>query len=102
MRTGKKELCPICNSKKYVYTHYREEWGLVEQYGYCDRCGYVMQQAYSPVETGFYPIRKRGYRDSRGVYHASNKKARIRMKRKFNIKYPNEQRNWLLSGANNH
>lgn len=90
------ERCPVCNSAKYAYTHYREEWGLVEQYGYCDRCGFTLQQAYSPVKTGFYPIRRRGYRDAKGVYHASNRRVRIRLKRKHNIKYSNEDREWLL------
>lgn len=98
MRKEKKELCPVCSSSKYVYTCYREEWGLVEQYGYCDRCGFVLQQQYSPVQTGFYPMRRRGYKDARGVYHNANRRARIRMKRKYDIKYIREPGNmWLIT-----
>ncbi len=49
-KKGKK--CPICGYKKYRYTRYTEmDWGTVEQHGYCERCGYTIEQAYSlPVD----------------------------------------------------
>lgn len=40
--------CPICENPNYNYISYGEYGvGTVEQYGYCDRCGYLIEQAYS-------------------------------------------------------
>ena len=50
------DVCPICKSKEWKYTHYTEEcWGIVEQHGYCNHCGYMIEQCYSD-EKFFYII----------------------------------------------
>ena len=78
--------CPICNSKTFEYVSYSEEyWGTVEQHGYCSRCGYRIEQAYSPVYVAFWDI-KRGFKDSLGNYHPKNVKRHKRIRRKLNIK----------------
>lgn len=61
--------CPICHSKTFEYVSYSEYgFGTVEQHGYCDRCGYTIEQAFSPVYDAFYDIRN-GYKDVFGRYH---------------------------------
>ena len=78
--------CPICHSKAFEYTSYSEYgWGTVEQHGYCDRCGYIVEQAYSPVYEAFYDIKK-GFKDCLGNYHPKNIKRHKRIRRKLNIK----------------
>ena len=78
--------CPICKSKSYDYISYSEYcWGIVEQHGYCDRCGYRVEQAYSPVYEAFYVV-KRGYKLPSGKYIASNKKKHRRLKRRAGVK----------------
>lgn len=91
-----KSKCPICGYKDYRYVSYSEEcWGIVEQHGYCERCGYIVEQAYSAVVEGFVLDRKRGYRNNyTGEYYPSNKRKRRRMRRKYHIKHtPND---WWL------
>ena len=69
--------CPICRSKTFNYVSYSEhEWGTIEQHGHCDRCGYVVEQAYSPVYDAFIDI-KRGYKDYNGNYHSKDVKRRM-------------------------
>lgn len=93
---GNKYKCPVCNYSKYKYIAYSEYGiGTVEQHGYCNRCGYIIEQAYSKPIDGFIPINKRGYKGYEGIYYENNKRKRKRMKRKCNIKYCNEDR-WLL------
>lgn len=78
--------CPICNSKTFEYISYSEYgWGTVEQHGNCSRCGYIVEQAYSPVYEAFYDI-KRGFKDALGNYHPKNVKRHKRIRRKLNIK----------------
>ena len=93
---NKNTKCPICSYKKYKDVHYTEEcYGIVEQHCYCDRCGFVIEQAYSEPIYGFYPPTRKGYKDHNGVYHPKNIKRRKRMKRKYNIKYSNDD--WKLT-----
>ena len=50
LRYGYKYItCPMCKSKTFDYVSYSEfGWGTVEQHGFCHRCGFVVEQAYSP------------------------------------------------------
>lgn len=82
--------CPICNYTKYRYVSYAEEMGIVERHGYCKRCGYTIEQTYSPIIEGFTPPIKRGGRVYKNVYIAKNVRKRKHMKRKHNIKYGNK------------
>lgn len=78
--------CPICQSKTFDYISYSEYgWGTVEQHGYCNRCGYTIHQAYSPVYEAFHDI-KRGFKDYYGNYHPKNVKKHKRARRKSNVK----------------
>ena len=77
--------CPICGDEDYEYESYNTEfWGAIvtaEQHGYCRKCGYTIEQAYSrPVE--FFDDIKRGYKDLSGVYHEKNYKRHKRVRRK--------------------
>lgn len=94
-RSKEKINCPICNYDKYEYKSYTENgWGVVEQYGYCDRCGYMIDQCYSRPIDGFCPPRKRGGKGYLGVYYPKNSRKRKRIKRRYNIKYGSED--WKL------
>ena len=78
--------CPICKSKTFEYCVFSEYcFCNVEQHGYCDRCGYTVEQAYSPVYDAFYDIKK-GYKDAFGNYHPKNVRRHKRIRRKLNIK----------------
>ena len=81
--------CPFCNFAGYQYL-YNEENHC--QYGYCERCGYLIDQEYtSIILTGFYPPRRRGIRGYRsGKYYSKNIRKRMRMKKKLGIKYTNK------------
>lgn len=91
--TGKWEAqkCPICGNPKYHYSSYDTEfWGAsvtAEQHGYCDKCGYAIEQGYSPVYEGFIDT-KRGWKDGNGVYHEKNYKRhrRVRCKHMDKVK----------------
>lgn len=85
----REQRCPICNSKKYKSVIYTEEcWGIVEEHSLCDRCGYMVEMAYSEPIVGFYPPLRKGYRNKyNGVYYAKDIRKRKRIKRKFGIKY---------------
>lgn len=88
--------CPVCGYREYKYIQYTEfGWGTVEQHGYCDRCGYTIEQSYSPTIEGFQPPIRRGGRDYKGIYHSKNWRKRVRMKRKYGIKYGNND--WMLA-----
>ena len=79
-------ICPICNAKTFDYTSYSEYgWGTVEQHGYCDRCGYIIEQAYSPAYEAFFDIKK-GFKDYYGKYHSKNAKRHKRVRRKLDTK----------------
>lgn len=78
--------CPICKSKTFNYVSYSEYCiGIVEQYGDCDRCGYVVRQAYSPVYEAFWDV-KRGFKHPNGYYVPKNVKKHKRIRRKLGIK----------------
>jgi hypothetical protein len=78
--------CPICKSKKFDYVSYSEYgWGTVEQHGFCDRCGYIVEQAYSPVYEAFWDV-KRGFKHPNGHYISKNVKKHRRIRRKKNIR----------------
>lgn len=81
-----KKVCPICNSDKFKYVSYSEEcYGTVEQHGYCDKCGYIIEQTYSPVLEAFCDIKK-GFRNGYGEYVPKNVKKHKRVRRRLNIK----------------
>ena len=78
--------CPICKSKTFKYVSYSEEcYGIVEQHGYCSRCGYIVEQVYSPVYEAFWDVKK-GFRHSTLGYIEKNVKRHKRIRRKKNIK----------------
>lgn len=79
-------ICPICHSKTFDYISYSEYgWGTVEQHGDCDRCGYIIRQAYSPVYEAFWDIKK-GFKLPNGKYIPKNIKRHKRIRRKLKIK----------------
>ena len=81
-----KTICPICKSKTFDYTSYSEyEWGVVEQHGFCHRCGYRIEQSYSPVIEAFLDI-KRGFKSPSGEYIPKNVKKHKRIRRNMGIK----------------
>ena len=89
--------CPICHSKTFDYVSYSEEcYGIVEQHGYCDRCGYRVEQAYSTVYEAFLDIKK-GFKDINGNYHPKNVKRHKRIRRKQNIKGIEVNPFWVYS-----
>ena len=82
----RKIICPICKSENFKYVSYSEYgFGTVEQHGYCDRCGYIVEQAYSPVYEAFWDV-KRGFRHPNGHYVPKNVKRHKRIRRKLGIK----------------
>lgn len=88
------ERCPICGFKKWKYVSYAEEcYGTVEQHGYCARCGYTVEQAYSQPIVGFELNQTRGCKYN-GKWHGKNTRKRKRMKRKYDIKHTNKD--WML------
>lgn len=87
--------CLICGFKGWSYIHYTEGcWGIVEQHGFCDRCGYTIEQSYSPTIAGFELDRQKGYK-IKGVWHGKNTRKRKRMRRKHNIKH--NPKDWMLA-----
>lgn len=75
--------CPICKRQTFDYVSYSEEcYGIVEQHGYCDSCGYTVEQAYSSVLHGFRDLSK-GFRDCNGKYHKKNVKKHKRIRREL-------------------
>ena len=86
--------CPICNSSQYKYEKWSEDLGTVEQHGYCDTCGYIIEQSYSQVYDGFAITRQKG-RKVNGEWYGKNTRKRKRMRRKYHIRHtPND---WWLS-----
>lgn len=84
----KRPKCPICGNADYEYESYGEFGiGIVERHGYCEKCGYCVEQAYTPVCEFFLDTHK-GWKDSDGKYHEKNIKRhkRIRKKNKDRIK----------------
>ena len=80
------QKCPICSSPTFDYISYSEYgWGTVEQHGYCHRCGYTIEQSYSPAYEAFWDIKK-GFKHPNGHYVAKDIKRHKRIRRKLNIK----------------
>ena len=78
--------CPICKAKTFDYVSYSEGyWGIVERHGFCVRCGYIIEQAYSPSIDGFIDTKK-GYKKRTGEYVPKNIKKHKRIRRKLKIK----------------
>lgn len=78
--------CPICKSKTFEYVSYSEYgWGIVEQHGHCHRCGYIVEQAYSPVFEAFHDV-KRGYKHPTLGYIKRDVERHKRIRRKLGIK----------------
>ena len=86
--------CPVCGSSKYRYKSWSEEgWGTVEQHGFCARCGYTIEQAYSQPIVGFQLDRKRGIKNPYdGKYYPNNVRQRKRLRRKYGIKHSSNDR----------
>ena len=58
--------CPICGSNDYEYISFSEDYfGIVERHGSCERCGYIVEQAYSPIMEAYRDI-KRGIKTRNG------------------------------------
>lgn len=78
--------CPICKSKTFEYVSYSEYgYGIVEQHGFCHRCGYRVEQVYSSVFDAFLDI-KRGFKLPSGKYVPNNVRKHKRIRRKLGIK----------------
>lgn len=77
--------CPVCHKNTFEYCSFSEYgWGIIEQHGYCKRCGYVIEQAYSPVFEGIQDI-KRGFKLPNGQYVEKDIKRHKRIRRKLNV-----------------
>ena len=88
--------CPICHHQTFEYISFSEEcYGTVEQHGYCDKCGYTVEQVYSPVYEAFYDIKK-GYKDELGRYHPKNDKRHKRIRRRLDTKNIDVNRTWVF------
>ena len=83
---GKLNICPICKGETFNYISYSEYgWGIVEQHGHCDRCGYHIEQAYSP-EMEFFMDIKKGFKMRNGTYVPKDIKRHKRIRKKIGIK----------------
>lgn len=96
LRYGNKLIiCPICKSKAFDYCSYSEwGWGIVEQHGICNRCGYCIEQAYSPSMEGFEDIKK-GFKNYYGEYFPKNIKKHKRIRRKLEIRNVDVNPEWV-------
>lgn len=87
--------CPICHSQTFLYCSWSEYgWGTVEQHGYCERCGYIVEQAYSPVYDAFSDIKK-GFKHPDYGYVPKNVKRHKRIRRRLGIKNVEVNPEWL-------
>lgn len=78
--------CPICKSKTFNYISYSEyPYGVVEQHGICNRCGYIVEQEYTQPMYCFLDIKK-GFKNSQGVYYPKDIKKHKRIRCKIGIK----------------
>lgn len=77
--------CPLCKSDTFYYCSWREDIGTVEQHGDCERCGFFIEQAYSPTVQGIRDI-FRGYKGASGIYYAKNRRKHKRIRRKIDTK----------------
>lgn len=75
--------CPICGSNDYEYISFSEDcFGTVECHGSCERCGYLVEQVYSPIMEAYRDI-KRGIK-TRDGYIEKNAKKHKRIRKKCN------------------
>lgn len=89
------DFCPVCKSKTFDYKSYSEfGYGIVEQHGYCKRCGYSIEQTYSKPVEGFWD-NKRGFANKNGEYFPKNVKKHKRIRRKLGIKNYNINPRWI-------
>ena len=87
--------CPICRSQTFAYCSYSEDgWGTVEQHGYCERCGYTVEQAYSEVYDAFWDIKK-GFKHPYYGYQPKNVKRHKRIRRRLGIKDIEVNPQWI-------
>ena len=87
--------CPICKTKTFEYFSYEEYgWGTVEQHGYCYRCGYTVEQAYSRVMEAFWDV-KRGFKHPTLGYIPKNVKRHKRIRKKIGIKNIEVNPRWI-------
>ena len=85
----------MCESQTFDYCSYSECYGAVEQHGYCDRCGYTVNQAYSSIFEAFYD-KKKGSKNYYGEYYPKNVKKHKRVRRKLNIKNIEVNPKWVF------
>ena len=76
--------CPICGRNTFVYIEYLDEdgKGTIEEYGYCNSCGYVLEYNYGEVMNYFGDV-KRGKR-TEALYFPKNILKHKRVRRKVN------------------
>ena len=75
--------CPICKSNGYQYIDFSEDyWGIVERHGYCEKCGYCVEQVYSPIFEAYMDTKK-GYKTLNGYVKKDIRKHK-RYRRKCN------------------
>lgn len=74
--------CDICNHKTLHREYWYEEGITVEDYGYCDKCGYGYSMAYSSY-VYYFIDRKKEYKDFKNKYHEKNIKRHERIRRKY-------------------
>ena len=51
--------CPICNEENKHQIWTERGIGTVEEYYFCENCGYFMEMAYSPIHEGIELLRGR-------------------------------------------
>lgn len=74
--------CPICKSPGYKYESYVEApWGVVEQHGICEKCGFRIEQTYSEEHCFFTDTAKGGKNHYSGIYYPKNIKKHKRYRR---------------------
>ena len=87
--------CPICQTMAFEYFSCSEYGiGTVEQHGLCHRCGYIVEQAYSPVYEAFWDV-KRGFKLPSGEYVSKNVKKHKKIRRKRNVKNIEVNPSWI-------
>jgi hypothetical protein len=87
--------CPICHTQTFLYCSWSEYgWGTVEQHGYCERCGYIVEQAYSEVYDAFWDIKK-GFKHPDYGYRPKNVKRHKRIRRRLGIKNIEVNPQWI-------
>lgn len=77
--------CPLCkHPSSFEDVSYSGEFGTEEQHSHCHRCGYFVEQCYSPVYTGIVDY-FRGHKTCDGGYITSNRRKHKRIRRRLHI-----------------